>query len=275
MRQSTLEVHPPSDDANNQASPAPNSTTGDDDGSISLGMQLRSSQIEHEDEDNFFSAKDISKILSRENIERELERLQLSKEISVDVILSNKPEMEPSQPQKGQTYLRVFALLLLLEREDEITQFVKDGVCDGILPVVPRQATQHTQHDLCLRSAPNKPLGCFKKWKIHEREYFNNWQYRVSVPFFAPQHGPGSNEMTAPHYTFDNRIVLPWCARDTKAPSSPHSKPSSERNGGYGTVHRVRMHPRCHGFQEILEKVRETTESRRDEFARLSHGLKC
>ena len=246
-------------------------TTGDNEDSISLEMQLRSSQIKHEDGSNFFSARDISKILSREKIERELERHQLSEEISVDVIRSNEPEMEPSQPQKGQTHLRVFALLLLLGREDEIIQFVKDGVCDGILPVVPRQTTKH---DLCLRSAPDKPLGCFKKWKAHEREYFDNWQYRVSVPFFAPQRGPGSNEMTAPHYTFDTRTVLPWCARDTKAPSS-YSRPFDEASGGYSTVRRVRMDPQCHGFQEILEKVRETTESRLDEFTRLSHMLKC
>lgn len=264
MRQSTSEVYPPSDDADNQASPALNSTTGDNEGSICLERQLRSSQIKHEDGGNFFSAKDISEILSRENIKRELERHQLSKKISVDDIRSNKPEMEPPQPRKEQTYLRVFALLLLLGREDEIIQFVKDGVCDGILPVVHRQAMRH---DLCLRSAPDKPLGCFKKWRTHEREYFDDWQYRVSVPFFAPQHNPRSNEMTAPHYTFDNRTILPWCARDTKVLSSPHSRPLSERNGGYGTVHRIRMDPRCHGFQEILEKVRETTESRLDEFA--------
>jgi hypothetical protein len=261
-----------SDDEDDQASPASNSTTGGNEGSISLERQLRSSQIKHEDGSSFFSAKDISEILSREKIKRELERHQLSKEISVDVIRSNEVEMEPPQPQKGQTYLRVFALLLLLGREDEINQFVKDGVCDGILPVVPGQATEH---DLCLKSAPDKPLRCFKKWRTHEREYFDNWQYRVSVPFFAPQRGPGPNEMTAPHYTFSNQTVLPWCTRDTKAPSSPHSKPLSERQGGYGTVHRVKMNPRCHGFQEILEKVRETTESWLDEFARLPHRLKC
>jgi hypothetical protein len=272
MRQSTLEVHSPSDDEDNQASPAPTSSTGDNKDNISLERQLRSSQIEHQDGNNFLSAKDISKILSREKIASELERHQLSKEISVDVICPKEPEMKPSQPRKGQTYLRIFALLLLLEREDEIIQFVKDGVCDGTLPVVPCRGTQH---DLCLRSAPNEPLGCFKKWKTCEREYFDNWQYRVSVPFFAPQHGSGSNGMTTPHYTFDDRTVLPWCARDMKAPLSPHSTPLSERNGGYGTVLCVRMDPRCHGFQEILDKVRETTESRLDEFARLSHGLRC
>jgi hypothetical protein len=207
----------------------------------------------------------MSKILSKEKIKRELERLQISKEISVDVICSNEPEMEPSQPQKRQTYLRVFALLLLVGREGEIVQFIKDGVCDEILPVV---SNQDAQYNLFL-SGRGEPLECFKKWKTHEREYFDQWQYRVSVPFFAPWCGPEPNEITVPHYTFGDRTILPWCARDTKSSSSLHSGPLIERNGGYGTVHRVRIDPRCHGFQGILEKVREATESWLGEFAQL------
>src|SRR2546423_1340124 len=118
----------PSDDADGQDSPAPNSTAGGDDDSFSLEGQLRSSQIKHEDGTYFFSAKDMSRILSKEKIKQELERLQISKEISVDEIRSNEPEMEPSQPQKGQTYLRVFVLLLLVGRGVEIVQFIKEGV---------------------------------------------------------------------------------------------------------------------------------------------------
>ena len=121
-----IEVDLPSDDADGQDSPAPNSTAGGGEGSFSLEEQLRSSQIKHEDGSYFFSAKDMSKILSKEKIKRELERLQISKEISVDVICSNEPEMEPSQPQKRQTYLRVFALLLLVGREGEIVQFIEE-----------------------------------------------------------------------------------------------------------------------------------------------------
>ena len=174
--------------------------------------------------------------------------------------------MEPSQHQKGQTYLKVFALLLLVGRGVEIVQFIKEGVCDEILPVV---SNQDAQHNLFLRSGRGKPLKCFKKWETYQREYFDNWQYRVSVPFFAPRCGPEPNEITARHYTFGNRTILPWCARDTKSSSSLHSGPLVERNGGYGTVHRVRIDPRCHGFQGILEKVREDTESWLGEFAQL------
>jgi hypothetical protein len=254
IRQSTFEGHFPSHDEDNQASPAPTSSTADNEDNINLETQLRMSQIKHEDGQMFFSAKDISRILSKEKIASELEQHQLSKDISVDVIC--------------EMYLRVFALLLLLERQGEIVHFVKEEVRDGALPVVPYQ----DMYGLCLRSAPDKPLGCFKNWRTYEREYFNTWQYRISVPFFALEHGSGSNEMIAPHYTFDDGTVLPWCARDMKAPSSAHSAGLSERNGGFGTVLRVRMDPRCHGFQEILDKVRKATESWPDEFARISYA---
>jgi hypothetical protein len=242
------------EDLDNQASPAPTSSTADNEDNINLEKQLRMSQIKHEDGQMFFSAKDISRILSKEKIASELEQHQLSKDISVDVIC--------------EMYLRVFALLLLLERQGEIVHFVKEEVRDGALPVVPYQ----DMYGLCLRSAPDKPLGCFENWRTYEREYFNTWQYRISVPFFALEHGSGSNEMIAPHYTFDDGTVLPWCARDMKAPSSAHSTGLSERNGGFATVLRVRMDPRCHGFQEILDKVRKTTESWLDEFARISYA---
>lgn len=253
-------------DADAQASPSPDTLTyEDEEHDDRLELELRRSQHEHRDNFNFSLAKDIPTILSRDKIASELERLGIGEKISVDVIRPKDPEAKSSGSHRQRIHVKVFALLLLLQRQDEIARFVQDGVCDEVLPLLSRRGTQH---HLYLRNMPNKVLSCFKEWRVVERESFDRYQYQISAVYLAPQRHPDLDLLVASHHDLEDQSVLPWCAPDTARSTSTHSKPLSVRNGGYGTVQRIRIYPKCHGFQGILQEVRETIQTDRQDFSR-------
>jgi hypothetical protein len=157
--------------------------------------------------------------------------------------------IRPAEDSKAgdETYLRVFALLLLQEKESEIKNFVRAHVCDEILPL--RRFDDDEELDFKDPKDHHRPLKCFSGWKTSEKEWFLSNQWRVLIPFFKLDH-----EGRAENYDFEDETILPWLPWH-KGNSTITSSQPSKGEGGYAEVFRTRIDPSSHDFQEVLQSV--------------------
>lgn len=199
-------------------------------------------------QDGFWSFKLLCQILTRKRILAELEACEVENAVAyLDLI---RPVDLQLQGSRVQTYLRTFALLVLVERGGDIGKFIREEVSDQKLPVRRDSATGRGKISLCHKDNPEQPLKCFKDWKTFEREAFESKQWRFLVPYFDLDAGD-----RAKHQNLDSETILPWCKKDDRSHSS--SQPSGQE-GGYASVSRIKIDPSSHGFRTVLEKVSQS-----------------
>jgi hypothetical protein len=204
-------------------------------------------------EGDFWSLEHLRRILSRDRILAELESYT-DLESPATYLDQIHPEENRLPDSNTQTYLKIFALLALFERGEDIIDFIEEEVSDQNLPVRRHQTTSKGKVSLCRKDRPDQPLKCFEKWKTHEREGFESKQWRLLVPYFDLDSGS-----KAKHYNLDDETVLPWCERTDRSHGSP--QPSGWA-GGYAFVSRVKIDPCSHGFHELLKTVSQLHLSR-------------
>lgn len=222
----------------------------DDDDETPIDGLLRDHVVVGEKE-IFLPREVLLRILSRRRV---LNTLQQCKSLAnptdfIDLIRPEDaqiPELDFTQPAKPvrQSYLRTFAVLVLLKEEDKIGRFISDEVSDQILPVHVHIPSGRKNVNICSYKYPNRLLACFNDLPPYKREGFVTQQSQFIVPFFdfnTTQHLPSTTR-------------LPWCPK-TEALHVP-SQPSSEHYGGYASVARVKIYPECHAFGSTIQKVR-------------------
>ena len=198
--------------------------------------------------DGFWSFKRLCKILTRHRILAELEACEVENaEAYLDLV---RPVDLQLQGSRAQTFLRTFALLVLVERVGDIGEFIKEEVSDQKLPVRRHSAMGRGKIILCHKDNPDQFLKCFQNWKHFEREVFESKQWRFLIPYFDLD-----TDDRAKHQNLDSETILPWCKKDDRSHSS--SQPSGQE-GGFAFVSRVKIDPSSHGFRTILEKVSQS-----------------
>ncbi|KAJ4319206.1 hypothetical protein N0V84_006488 [Fusarium piperis] len=131
-------------------------------------------------------------------------------------------------------YLKIYALLALVEKTDNILGFVSGGVCDHDLPL---------HYDKGQFFKDHLPVKCFENWRLFEMDYFDQQQRGFTVPFF--ELGPG---YAPKHYALDNQAIVPWVnERGNSASGVP-----LDNVGGFGAVRCISIDPDNHGFEEPL-----------------------
>jgi hypothetical protein len=137
-------------------------------------------------------------------------------------------------------YVKVFAVLALIEKEEDIEQFIEEGVGDRELPLVKCKVQNPNLWILARSATPSKEIGFFRSWRIGTLQAFFSWQYGVNVPFLDMAHGKGS----IIHIDFPPQTIMPVLST------------MIEQRAGSGNVYKVQIHPGCHGFHEVLQPVR-------------------
>jgi hypothetical protein len=225
-------------------------TIGDGNDNMSLAERLRVRAVTRVDDskDGFWPFKLLCEILTRERILAELMDYEVGDaEACRDLV---RPVDLSLHGSEAQTYLRTFAVLVLVERVDDIDRFIKEEVSDQRLPVCRHSVTGKGKIVLCHKDKPDQPLKCFEKWKFFEREVFESKQWRLLVPYFDLETGD-----RAKHQDLDSETILPWCEKKDRSHSSSQS---SGQEGGFAFVSRVKIDPSSHGFRSILEKVSQS-----------------
>lgn len=129
--------------------------------------------------------------------------------------------------------MKIFAILVMIEKPVYIESFIQRGISDTDLPlsVEPVDESEEPQRDHP-RSIPRE---CLERWSDLKRRGFKERQWSMIAPVF----GRGERK-NIPHCKFQPDRILPFTAFD---------KPTAE--GGCGQVHKVRIHPDHHLFNDF------------------------
>lgn len=216
-----------------------------DDGHIALGRLLRMHQIKGVDDRGFWPEKLLRHIMTRERVQTELRtyRALPNAESYLEYI---RPLDDSTQRAEGNIYLKIFSLLVLFDRGQEIGTFVKEQVCDYDLPLRHCPNTPDWQSIYCTNARP-QPVQSISTWPDCMKEDFFKRQWEFLVPYFElDQHSK------AKHETYDKSTILPWC----EWKSRPHTAAEAAvEEGGFAFVSRVKIHPSSHGFGKVFRVV--------------------
>ncbi|KAL3301868.1 kinase-like protein, partial [Colletotrichum asianum] len=146
-----------------------------------------------------------------------------------DDAIQNSSQTENLTNEKS--YLKILAILILIERPGRIKLFMDSGVCDADLPLVKHSIEGRL--DLRRASAPDVSLECFQRWSDSNIDRFEQWQWALLAPSFdRPE------RKDVPHHQFEKATILPFRFLDHEP----------DRAGGFGTVRKVAIHPNHHEF---------------------------
>ncbi|KAF4468753.1 kinase-like (PK-like) [Fusarium albosuccineum] len=215
----------------------------DNGGRASLDSLLRDYYIEGEDGE-YWTLRLLHHIATRSRVKAELQRHRFGSEKLDNLLDKVCPQ---GNVTKTKSYLRIFVLLVLVEKVECLPDFVdtKRGICDDDLPVVFRRDLRG--RPLCPEKKRSKCLDCFTKWKIKDRELFETNQWKVLVPFFDV-----TKQNSCKEFGVHPKSCRPW--RRNSEQSGGNIDPLNS-TGAYGTVIRVDFHPTCHSFQEVLTEI--------------------
>ncbi|KAJ8130174.1 hypothetical protein O1611_g3457 [Lasiodiplodia mahajangana] len=133
-------------------------------------------------------------------------------------------------------YLKIMAILILIERPSRIKLFIDSNVSDADLPLelVGQDASDSsTTWELRKADGHHVPLKCFEGWSYSTVKRFEELQWSFIAPYFRP-----AKRKTVPHYSFHPQTILPF----------KFVKTSNVSEGGFGRVYRVEIHPDHRGF---------------------------
>lgn len=157
----------------------------------------------------------------------------------------------PGDLTKLTTRKKIFATLVLMERNETIEDFIQENLYDAHLPFQLRRIANREMYWVSTRQGqPEETLiRLFSTWKIHEREYFERYQWQFLSPFFELI----SQQKPRPlHYVLEDSRILPF-VEDDKGMGS--GLPIS---GGYSEVWHVKIRAAHHNsllvrqiFQDI------------------------
>ncbi|KAF2796626.1 hypothetical protein K505DRAFT_373045 [Melanomma pulvis-pyrius CBS 109.77] len=222
---------------------------------ISLRALLKQCEVSHMDGiTTFWPDQLLRETMTRERVQKSLENIAVNLGagnalLYLDPIVSTEG-MDPDNKNGAENgieyatsevrttperkyYLKIFAILVLLEREFDIGEFVEAGICDHDLPLV--QSTTGKSSDQFNQS---REVHCFRNWKESEVEQFYDFQYRCLIPHYCFSTDP---KFPAKHARYLNRAILPWIEEDIV----------KRTHGGYGMISCIRIHPACYSFQDV------------------------
>jgi hypothetical protein len=130
-------------------------------------------------------------------------------------------------------YRKIFAVLVLFNKEKNILDFIKHGTHDGHLPFI-RDQHEGENFSLVLIDEPERVrnLPCLADMNLFDIQHFDKYQWYMLAPYFARvENGP------VPLYVLHDRTIFPWTFYGKE-----------NRDGGYSYVRRVDIHPEHHNL---------------------------
>ncbi|KAF5637366.1 serine threonine kinase [Fusarium tjaetaba] len=229
--------------------------------STDLADRLRFSFVEGADDHQIFLPfLSLSRILTKTRIEAHLKKqygdLASQYADQIGPLYADEADVPKDRPfpmSLGEhTYLRIFAILVMIEKEGEVHRFLQHRVCDGDLPL-----TLDIRKNAVFRKGGDEdPLGCFRRFRPYQLESFDLLQWRFTTPFF---HAPTDNNRIFYH-DFHRRTILPWCRLD----ESGVGLEKLGRNiiqGAYATIKPIVIDKSSHDFDKVLQGVKSAAKS--------------
>ncbi|KAE8448390.1 hypothetical protein EG329_009634 [Mollisiaceae sp. DMI_Dod_QoI] len=194
----------------------------------------------------FLPNNSLEEIITRERVRKELSHLKVVQcdglDSLTDEILKVTSPSSSKSSGKETTRMRIFAILGLMEKIEEIVYFVKGDLHDCDLPFILREGLRPGTLRLCRKCKGGKlssiPLFVPDKWRTHDLELFDTYQWQLLAPYF--QLSTDTNRKVLHYNLEENSIILPFIEDDEI------TRGHRRAEGGYGEVWRVKIHPAHH-----------------------------
>jgi hypothetical protein len=215
-----------------------------------LGESIRAAlfQVSQEGERKKFLPNDaLDRIITRKRVRQELSRHMEEPPKKLDILTDKIWEITTPSPSKSlgkkTTRRKIFAILGLMDKVKDIIDFIQDGLHDRDLPfeLLDGQRPMLRLYGKGKDGNTNR-IPLFDKWRAHELESFNNYQWELISPYF--QLSTETNRKVL-HYNFQNRIILPFIEDVERT-----GRAGGRAEGGFGDVWRVKIHPAHHNCCE-------------------------
>lgn len=130
-------------------------------------------------------------------------------------------------PTDGQSYKKILAILVLMEKASKIRSFLRAGVSDADLPLVCIKTKDSVvSWELRPEKAKDLSTGCLKSRAKFTLIKFVEYQWAVLSPFFRSGYAK-----RVPHQSFQKNEILPFT-----------SWVKLRVEGGYGQVYKAEIH---------------------------------
>ncbi|KAK3378011.1 kinase-like domain-containing protein [Podospora didyma] len=156
------------------------------------------------------------------------------------------------KPDRFGEYGRLFAILALSEKSEQIFKFIDQGVGDSSLPL--GRSEKFDKRALLYRKGESsEPLPFTQKWSAASRETFSYLQPRVNLPCFEHVSGGGVQ-----HQDFQDNAIMPWIEYlpEPRGPQGSGAQSKAVSNGfggGFCDIIRVVIHDGHHKFDGLSE----------------------
>lgn len=213
---------------------------------VDLERQLRKCGVDHDERSKQFWPPDVWRaLMTRKAVQKELQKYyDLDEKKAEELTERIVGPQNLRSDESPKSYLHIFTTLILVNQANQIKPMVECqcGICDEHLPLA------HDNTGMWyLRHKHGAPIDCcFSHWHTVSRQNFHDYQMRLDVPTFEFDRG---NKVK--HYEFSREVVLPYMyCEEVK-----NIAPVPAISGGSGSVRRVKIHPLCHKFGELLRSV--------------------
>lgn len=142
---------------------------------------------------------------------------------------------------KKKPFRKVFALLALVGKLEDVDKFLQEGVSDDVLPLRKLSQPDSMVFQLGRLVGPDgevQVLHFVDEWNISAMLMFEDWQWTTLAPCFY-----GGERKDVCHFNLDNRTPLPFLN------DSRYELGAQTIRGGYSTVFKADIHPDHHTFR--------------------------
>jgi hypothetical protein len=212
-----------------------------------LGESIRAAQqlSQSREKLKFLPNNALDRIITKQRVLRELSHHKVAApRDNLDFLTGEIWEVSPSslKSQKETTRRRIFAILGLMEKIEEIMGFIDEGLYDSDLPFILSEGSRPGLLQLRRKGKHGRPIQLFDKWKPHELESFNNYQWQLTAPYFRLS---TDTDRKVQHYNLEeSSTILPFIEDDEVR------RGTGRAEGGFGDVWRVKIHPAHHNCCE-------------------------
>lgn len=183
----------------------------------------------------FLPLDELDSIVTIPNIFQELKRLGLTS--NLESVSRQVWRCETLGNGHLTTRRKLFAILCLMEKAEEIERLIEEDIFDADLPF------EFEQNQGFRRSGGLIKL--FASWRLCDMDTFQAYQGRFMAPYFKL----GNDSVTEfSEYKLHPCVVLPFVDQELKPSALGNLALDSkiQREGGYSVVRRVRMHSAHH-----------------------------
>lgn len=214
----------------------------------------------HQEKRGFFAKDQLSKILTEARVRNELTR-HFEDSLSEETIAEYAKTICQGTASQGEisghdritkrkTFIKVLAILIIIEKTKSIIKLLEEDVSDSDLPLIKvSRPNDKKLFDLRVSRQPYKVLRSFqKRWNQLNIRNFDEWQWTtLPVEFVPTEHGE------VHHYQLEEQRILPFI-KDSRE-QKPHFSQRTELEGGFASVFQVAIHPQHHDFQTLPDKT--------------------